>query len=80
MMLSMKHRLMTFWIGLFAWLAAPMAALADDEAQYDARVEGFSKSVVVEDRSGTLTWLMLALLCIICLSVLFKNARRTHLD
>jgi len=57
------------------------AANADDEDKInDARLEGFSGDVMVENDSTALVWLGLILLSIVTLSPLFKDAKRTHLD
>jgi hypothetical protein len=64
---------------------APVIALAasDDEGpKPDARLEGYGSTVTLPaGTSGTsLLWIVFIILGILCISVLFKNAKRTHLD
>ena len=64
-----------------ATLIAPVAALAQEEdIKRDARLEGYPVNVSVPSDNTALTWLLLILLGAVALSVMFKNARRTHLD
>ena len=64
-----------------ATLLAPLAALAqEEEIKRDARLEGYPVNVSVPNDSTALTWLLLIFLAVVALSVMFKNARRTHLD
>ena len=64
--------------------ALPLVALAQDQpktiAPYDGRLEGYGKQVTLDTGSTALTWMLLIFLGLICLGVLFKNARRSHLD
>ena len=63
-------------------LAAPSAAMAQDDevSGVDPRIEGYSKPTALEDSSAALTWALFGTMLVIGLSVLFKNAKRTHLD
>jgi hypothetical protein len=84
----MMRRMRNRWIGCVIAFAAgvlsPIVALAQDQpktiAPYDGRLEGYGKQVTLDGGSTALTWLLLIFLGLICLVVLFKNARRTHLD
>jgi hypothetical protein len=60
----------------------PSSALAQDEApKNDARLEGYEARVQVESGDSTaLTWLLLVFLAMVAMGVMFKNAKRTHLD
>ena len=61
--------------------AGPSAALAqDEEVKVDARLEGYQTPVTVSNQSTALMWLLFVLLGVIALAVLFKDAKRTHLD
>jgi hypothetical protein len=73
------------------WLVAVLVALpgsllvvspaaAQEEKTNDARLEGFTGDVKVENDSTALVWLFLILLAVVALSPLFKDAKRTHLD
>jgi hypothetical protein len=55
-------------------------AAAQEEKTNDARLEGFTGDVKVENDSTALVWLFLILLAVVALSPLFKDAKRTHLD
>ena len=62
--------------------ACASPALAQEEGiEHDGRLEGYAEKVIIDGGESTaLTWLLLVLLGGITLSVMFKNARRTHLD
>jgi hypothetical protein len=79
MMTAMKHRLLRWGIALAALAAMPSAALAqDDEKKESAWLQG--KGVKLEDASNTANWLMFILIAGVGVGVMFKNAKRTHLD
>src|SRR3712207_3372631 len=76
------NRLLSRALPVVLVLMSPMTALAQDEAEkfYDGRLEGYPKNVTLEGGSTALTWILLMLLGAFCIGVLFKSARRTHLD
>lgn len=82
MMRTMKQPALAMFYGLLIPLLTPMLALAQDEEKYhpDARLEGYASNVSTGGGTTALTWLLLVFLGVICFSVLFKNAKRTHLD
>ena len=57
-------------------------ALAQEEGiEHDGRLEGYAEKVIIDGGESTaLTWLLLVFLGMVSLSVMFKNARRSHLD
>jgi hypothetical protein len=60
---------------------APVMAWADDAPEpYDARMLGYPGNVQLDGGSTALTWIVLVLLGILTVAVLFKDAKRTHLD
>ena len=62
-------------------LLAPAVAVAQEEAvKNDARLEGYATKVTVDSDSTALSWLLLVFLAMVALGVMFKNAKRTHLD
>jgi len=63
-----------------SFLVAQPAAAQDEQEKYDARLEGFTGDVRVENDSTALAWLLLILLTVVVLTPLFKDAKRTHLD
>ncbi len=82
MMESMKHRIAWFALTAMSLLATPLTALAaeDDEITTPTRLEGYTSNVKLDASSTALTWLLLIFLAVICIAVLFKNAKRSHLD
>ena len=83
MMCNMKQRFWSLYSFALAMLLTPVLALAQREPEreiLDARLEGFPQNVTLEGGGTSLTWLLFVFLGIVCLSVLFKNAKRTHLD
>jgi hypothetical protein len=82
MMGCMKHRLSSWVIGLLV-LAAPSAALAqDDDKKEHAWLNGYpdKQNPKLEDASNTMNWLLFILIAGVGIGVMFKNAKRTHLD
>lgn len=83
MMWTMKHRVLGMYFAA-ALLLTPVMALAkgeDEEAQLlEARLEGYTDPVRMSSESTALTWLMFIFLAVVALAVMFKNAKRTHLD
>jgi hypothetical protein len=84
---ALKHRVRKTIAGMVLGLtliaANPHAARADDEntEHYDARVQGYTTPDVELKSSGTGgAWVMLILLGVVCVSVIFKDAKRSHLD
>ena len=68
-------------IVLAACLLSAVPALGqEDEVEHDARLDGYAENVILDGDSTALTWLLLVLLGSIAMAVMFKNARRTHLD
>lgn len=63
-------------------LLAPALALAEREPEtIDPRMENLPKTVLLEKAaSPAMAWLLLVFLTLIALFVMFKNAKRTHLD
>ena len=82
MMRNMKQHALALFCTWVIPLLMPALALAQDEdkPKVDARLEGYSTPVVIGDGTTALTWLLLFFLGVICFAVLFKNAKRTHLD
>ena len=80
MIARMKLRILTTLFSLLSILA-PSTALAQEEGdQRDARLEGYGQRVSVVNDSTALIWLLFIFVGAIGLSVLFRDAKRTHLD
>ena len=82
--MNMKYRLLAFYITLALFLT-PVIALAkggedEETVRLEARLEGYPIQVRMASGSTALTWLMIGFLSAITIAVLFKNAKRTHLD
>ena len=74
-----KHLLSIIAAGVL--FAAPSSAMAQDEEKtYDARLAGHADNVVLDTGGTALTYLLLAGLGVLCVGVMFKNSKRTHLD
>ncbi|MGH7215551.1 MAG: hypothetical protein ACREIT_12365 [Tepidisphaeraceae bacterium] len=81
------RRLISLWapcVAVVMSLLTPAAAWAQrdkpERDPFDARLEGYGTNVYLDGGGTSLTWLLFAVLGIICLVVLFKDARRSHLD
>lgn len=62
---------------------APHSALAsndDEDEHYDARVQGYDPSVELKAWGAGGSWMLLVLMGVVCVAVIFKDARRSHLD
>ncbi len=75
------HHLPALVCGL-VFILLPHRAFALDDALRDARREGYSGGGIdlASDSGVALTWLIFALLAVVCVGVTFKNANRSHLD
>jgi hypothetical protein len=80
MMRIMRSRLLSVVVGFMAIAMSPVLAMADDSKVYDGRLEGYGKGVTLEIGGTSLTWLLLVGVGILGLGVMFKNAKRSHLD
>lgn len=81
MNIMMKSRLLGFFLAAVSLLLGPAVAMAQDEQKiYDARLEGYGSNVTLPSSTTALMWLLLFVLTALCVGVMFKNARRTHLD
>ena len=68
-------------LGLSLPSVVQAASSSDQDAPaHDARTEGYQPKAQLDSNSTALLWLAFAFLSVVALSVLFKNAKRTHLD
>ena len=80
-MTNMKRKLMVLAVGLTMLGAAPMSALADDAPKsYDGRLDDYIKNVTLDNDGTALTYFLWAALGALALAVMFKDAKRSHLD
>lgn len=81
MMQIMKARFIAAAVALLGLLMPTLAMAAEnDEVIYNPRLTGFKQNMSAGDASTALTWLLLIFLALVCVSVMFKNAKRSHLD
>ena len=52
----------------------------DDPDHYDARVQGYDPDVELPAASSGFCWVLLIFCGVICVAVIFKDAKRSHLD
>lgn len=81
----MKDRLYAWCCALIVLAMSPVTALAArpemEKDIVDARLEGYDKVNVTLAPSGTaLMWLLLIFLTLVTVGVMFKDAKRSHLD
>jgi hypothetical protein len=81
-MTNMKRSLMSALVGLTIFAAAPMQARADDTTpkSYDGRLDDYLKPVTLDNGGTALTYFLWAALGVVALAVMFKDAKRSHLD
>jgi hypothetical protein len=84
MMRLMKQKLLTAALIVATVLMSPLFALAQEEGEkaiYDARLQNYpGGSVTLDSGSTALLTLLLIVMAAVCVGVMFKNAKRTHLD
>lgn len=79
----MKQRFLAMVLVAAGLIACPMQARAQDDAvPPEVRLEGYGSGVNVrmEERSSALTWILMVGMAGACIAVMFKNAKRSHLD
>ena len=81
MMGNMKRWIIACGVAILNLLHAPLLMAQDEAPEFiDARLAGYSNKVQLEPSSTATTWLLLVFLGVLCCGVMFKNAKRTHLD
>jgi hypothetical protein len=85
--MNISRRITDLWaklLGVAMTLLLPavtLAASVEEQEAGEARLEGYANSVRLADPGSTAPyWLLLVGLGIVALIVLFKDAKRTHLD
>lgn len=81
----MKSRIYGWFCALAIVLMSPAMTLArqyqEEREIVDARLEGYDKVNISLAPSGTaLMWLLLIFLTVVTVAVMFKDAKRSHLD
>jgi hypothetical protein len=80
---SIKKSLAALLLAVSLIATTPHSAMAkadDDEAHYDARVQGYSPDVELKSGGSGGNWVLLIFMGVVCMAVIFKDARRSHLD
>ncbi len=80
---TMKSTILSLILAMAILLSLPQTSQAkkyEEERDYDARLDGYTEEVRLEPASTALTWILLIGVGVVCCAVLFKDARRTHLD
>jgi hypothetical protein len=76
----MKLRLIAICCGLIQFLSPALSLAQELDNKGDARLEGYKTPVRLVDSGTAVTWLLFLFLGTLALAVLFKDAKRTHLD
>ncbi len=83
----MKKMIAGFVLGLSLIASTPHSSFAtagpgkiDDPDHYDARVQGYDPDVELPAGSSGGCWFLLICMAVVCVSVIFKDAKRSHLD
>jgi len=89
MIQSMRKSLLT-GLALFTLTSSALARVDEDEGPPpDARTEGYKiegkqgppAPLLISPASGTAgTWALTVILGVVCIGVMFKNGKRSHLD
>jgi hypothetical protein len=81
MMGSMRKKLLATIIVLLTVGFAPLSALADDQSKsYDGRLDDYGNKSVTLDGGAALSYFVWIGLGLVGLLVMFKDAKRSHLD
>lgn len=76
----MKLRLIAICCGVIQFLSPALSYAQELDNNGDARLEGYSLPVRLAASGTALIWLLFLFLGGLALAVLFKDAKRTHLD
>ena len=82
---KLKKSTAAFLLAVSLIACSPHSAWADpgkidDDAHYDARVQGYDPDIELPSASSGLCWFLLICFAVGCVSVIFKDAKRSHLD
>lgn len=82
--MNLKHRLYGWCCALVVLLMSPamtLARRAEEEREIvDARLEGYKENISLAPSGTALMWLLLIFLTAVTVGVMFKDAKRSHLD
>jgi hypothetical protein len=80
MMEGMKRKLLVLAIVLLTMGAAPLAMADDNAKSYDGRLDDYNRNVTLDNSGAGLTYFLWAVLGVVAVGVMFKDAKRSHLD
>jgi len=81
MMAHTKRKLLAIAIPLLMLGVTPMSASADDNAKsFDGRLDDYGKNVTLDSGGTAFSYAIWGVLGLVGLGVLFKDAKRSHLD
>jgi hypothetical protein len=83
MMTRIKRSVVAALLGWTLILSAPSHALArsdDDVEHYDARIMGYEPSMELKSWTAGTAWMLVAVMMVVVLLPMFKDAKRSHLD
>ncbi len=77
----MRRKLIILTIALLVMGAGPISAFADDNSKsYDGRLDDYNRNVTLDSNGSAFSYVVWGLLGLLGLGVLFKDAKRSHLD
>jgi len=80
---SVKKSAAAFLLAVSLIACNPHSAMAtreEDIEHYDARVQGYDPTVELQSSSTGMAWMLVIVLGVVCIAVIFKDAKRSHLD
>ena len=82
MMQHMKRRLLTILLAALCGILPLSAAFAadDETVKPNVKLEGYPHPVKSDESSTALTYILLIFVAGVCVAVMFKDAKRSHLD
>ena len=81
---SLRKFVAAMLLGVSVLCCSPHTASAssnnDEVEHYDARVQGYTPDVELKSWGVGGCWMMMICMGVVCVAVIFKDAKRSHLD
>ena len=80
---GLKKSLAAILLAVSFVAATPHSAMAtreEDIEHYDGRLQGYDPDVELKSSSTGMAWILTVCLGVVCVVVIFKDAKRSHLD
>ena len=78
---SFKRFVAAFLLAVSLIAYNPHSAMAkDEEDHYDARVQQYDPDLELKSSSTGMAWMLMLFMGVVCVAVIFKDAKRSHLD